>query len=360
MIPEWSSAPPIPGGFAAKLSPDGTSLAWSTYIFTDQNGVPGLALDGAGGAYLAGTTLLGVAVTPSAPQPCSAGGTNFYVAHLNQNGALVDRTYAGTDNFTTPYGYARAPLGLAYAGGGALLRHTRSAHSAAIRRPRLCTAALRLARCRQLRHLFLSRTSGARRIRQPHRHRHGTRDRRRQSAQCGRHCLDGTGGRARALRRPACAAALRAVPADQRYRALRGRRAYYYRGASRISRSRHKRGESYGGRRRARSLPPRRGVNRRQSGWHTQQSVEPRENWFHHLALRNRLRSDAASRHYGQLVSDRGCHAGAGRDLAAPGFHRHSTRYTLERRPARSPASTSSTWSFPLHRNNLAQPFKSA
>jgi len=119
VIPEWNPIPPIEAGFAAKLSPDGTALAYSSFVFADSIGVSAMALDEAGGAYLLGTTLDGIAVTPSAPQPCTVQGTNLFVVHLNESGALLDRTYAGAETYTyTNFGFfEQPPLALAFEGG---------------------------------------------------------------------------------------------------------------------------------------------------------------------------------------------------------------------------------------------------
>lgn len=61
----------VPGGFAAKLSPDGGTLLYSTYIAGSQwgggPGVSNMILDPSGGVYLAGVSGPGLAVTASAP-----------------------------------------------------------------------------------------------------------------------------------------------------------------------------------------------------------------------------------------------------------------------------------------------------
>ena len=62
--------------FVAKLSPDGSALAFSTYISTfGFDGAAGLGLDGAGNIYIAGTTSsFEFPTTPGAYQPNNAGG----------------------------------------------------------------------------------------------------------------------------------------------------------------------------------------------------------------------------------------------------------------------------------------------
>ena len=98
VVPLWAI---VPGGFAAKLSPDGKTLLYSSYIAggnSYDNGnlaVTSMLLDSSGGAYMAGLSGAGLAVTPSAPQPCIAGDYTVAVTHLNSQGVLVDRTYFG-------------------------------------------------------------------------------------------------------------------------------------------------------------------------------------------------------------------------------------------------------------------------
>jgi uncharacterized protein (TIGR03437 family) len=104
LVPLWSSTP---GGFAAKFAPGLGRLAYSTYVFSEQHGVANMAMDESGGAYLAGTSGAGMPVTESAPQPCLMGNEDAFVTHLDQNGALVDRTYfnhAGFQGFDLPIG----------------------------------------------------------------------------------------------------------------------------------------------------------------------------------------------------------------------------------------------------------------
>lgn len=103
LIPMWSAYTDDPGGFAAKLSPALDKLAYSTYIFSDR-GVSNMILDNAGGSWLAGLTGAGMPVTASAPQPCLVGGEDIFVTHLDQHGALLDRSYFNDGVFFTPMG----------------------------------------------------------------------------------------------------------------------------------------------------------------------------------------------------------------------------------------------------------------
>jgi uncharacterized protein (TIGR03437 family) len=129
LIPMWSlptaDSYGSPGGFAAKLSPAGDKLAYSTYVFSD-GGVRAMTLDNAGGAYVAGITGGGVGVTASAPQPCMVADEDAFVTHLDSNGALVDRSYfnrSGSNVTLEPIGLALSgsrSIGLVANGGAEL------------------------------------------------------------------------------------------------------------------------------------------------------------------------------------------------------------------------------------------------
>jgi uncharacterized protein (TIGR03437 family) len=98
VVPLWNNR--APGGFAAKLKADGTALAWSSYVMSDdhssQQGVAQLAVTATGEVYVAGITGAGFPVTASAPQICFDGPIySGFVAHLDSHGALLDATYAG-------------------------------------------------------------------------------------------------------------------------------------------------------------------------------------------------------------------------------------------------------------------------
>lgn len=115
IVPMWNNT--SPAGFAAKLSADGRTLSWSTYVMSVDHpqfqgvtqlylGAAQLAVTASGEAYVAGITGPGFPVTASAPQLCfdglhaaqiytGIGATDAFVAHLDSRGALVDATYAG-------------------------------------------------------------------------------------------------------------------------------------------------------------------------------------------------------------------------------------------------------------------------
>jgi uncharacterized protein (TIGR03437 family) len=99
-LPLWNDF--APGGFAARLSPDGKRLAWSTYVMSVdrelQTGMTLLAVTESGDAYVSGLTGVGFPVTASAPRPCFSGPMDAFVAHLDSSGALRDATYVGDAN----------------------------------------------------------------------------------------------------------------------------------------------------------------------------------------------------------------------------------------------------------------------
>jgi len=100
IVPLWNNEGP--GGFAVKLSSDGSALGYASYVMSidyaseaSYNGVTSLAVTPAGEAYLAGITGAGFPVTPSAPENCFNGPADAFVVHLDPHGALLDATYAG-------------------------------------------------------------------------------------------------------------------------------------------------------------------------------------------------------------------------------------------------------------------------
>ena len=92
--------------FAAKLSRDGSSLVYSTYIGgSDADLFPMIAIDRFGNMYIQGTTFsTDFPVTKGAFQPacasCANGNPDTYVTKLNPSGtALVYSTYLGGSDF---------------------------------------------------------------------------------------------------------------------------------------------------------------------------------------------------------------------------------------------------------------------
>jgi hypothetical protein len=88
-----NSAPP--SGFVAKLDPTGTTLLYSTHLGGIAGGV--LAVDGAGNAYIAGTTYSNAfPTTPGAFQTTNPGFQTGFVSKLDPTGSvLVYSTYLG-------------------------------------------------------------------------------------------------------------------------------------------------------------------------------------------------------------------------------------------------------------------------
>jgi hypothetical protein len=89
--------------FAAKLNPSGSLLAYATFLggSADEGG-SGIAIDGAGSAYVAGTTRSAdFPATPGAVDPSYNGGSygDAFVAHLGPSGgALAYATFLGGSN----------------------------------------------------------------------------------------------------------------------------------------------------------------------------------------------------------------------------------------------------------------------
>jgi hypothetical protein len=84
-------------GYIAKLSADGTTILYATYLGgTSFDVIYGIALDGAGNIYVAGLTGSSDFPTRNPIQPQNAGGGDAFVAKLNPSGSnLVYSTYLG-------------------------------------------------------------------------------------------------------------------------------------------------------------------------------------------------------------------------------------------------------------------------
>ena len=111
--------------FVTKLSADGSSLLYSTYIGGAQNEAGhGIAVDGNGNAYVAGITLHPGAATPLFPTTSDAYSTthggryDLFVAKLNASGSRLDySTLMGGAGADYAYGIARDASGIVYVGG---------------------------------------------------------------------------------------------------------------------------------------------------------------------------------------------------------------------------------------------------
>ncbi|MBV9266817.1 MAG: SBBP repeat-containing protein [Acidobacteriaceae bacterium] len=116
--------------FVAKLSPDGSSLDYFTYLGAGQDTGYAIDVDDGGNAYVTGyTTLAGFPVTPGAPEPLFANGCmpsvgcgpilgDAFVTEVNATGtALVYSTFLGGDSFDIGYGIKVDSAGYAYVAG---------------------------------------------------------------------------------------------------------------------------------------------------------------------------------------------------------------------------------------------------
>ena len=122
IVPMWNTMGP--GGFAAKLPGDFSTLTWSTFMMSGDPflytsgtplyaGVTHLITTASGDVFVSGLSGAGFPTTPSAPQSCFSGPiSNVFVARLDARGALADATYIGPN---TSY-----PSGLFTNGDGAV------------------------------------------------------------------------------------------------------------------------------------------------------------------------------------------------------------------------------------------------
>ncbi|MBV5274297.1 MAG: SBBP repeat-containing protein, partial [Lamprocystis purpurea] len=106
--------------FVAKLSADGATLLYATYLGgSASDGGEGIAVDGAGNAYVTGFTRSTDFPTHQALQPHYGGGNDAFVAKLSADGAtLVYATYLGGSDNDYGTGIAVDGAGTAYLTGG--------------------------------------------------------------------------------------------------------------------------------------------------------------------------------------------------------------------------------------------------
>ena len=107
--------------FVTKLSPDGATLIYSTYIGSSHRDfLNGIATDGAGNAYITGLTHQGYPTTPGAFQPTTVGGSEdgsvSFVTKFGPTGALVYSTFLDGTTFDNPADPIRG--GVCYQGQG--------------------------------------------------------------------------------------------------------------------------------------------------------------------------------------------------------------------------------------------------
>ena len=112
-FPTWLPAQAAPGGgedaFVSRLSSEGSRLLWSTYLGgpgSDQ--AHGLARDGQGGVWIAGTTSGGLPPTLDAIQPDFGGVSDGFLVRLDESASI--RTIPGQLTFwRTSVGRTRGP-----------------------------------------------------------------------------------------------------------------------------------------------------------------------------------------------------------------------------------------------------------
>lgn len=102
--------------YVTKLSPDGSSLVYSTYLGGDRlDAGSGIVVDGGGNAYVSGATLSSNFPTMNPIQPNPGGGSDAFVAKLAPSGsALLYSTYLGGTNGDNGTGIAIDASGGAY------------------------------------------------------------------------------------------------------------------------------------------------------------------------------------------------------------------------------------------------------
>jgi hypothetical protein len=89
-------------GFYSRLSTDGSTLLYSTYINGSRGEtVTGLALDGAGAAYIGGYTMSPDFLVVRAMQPASGGFQDGWLMKIAAGGTLEFSTYLGGNSFDT-------------------------------------------------------------------------------------------------------------------------------------------------------------------------------------------------------------------------------------------------------------------
>ncbi len=107
-------------GFVSKLNSSGSALMYSTF-FVGPDSYDGIALDGAGNAYITGivSASAGLPTTPSAYQQTANGASDAYVTKFNASGSsLVYSTFIGGSDDERTFGIAVNSSGEAYITGG--------------------------------------------------------------------------------------------------------------------------------------------------------------------------------------------------------------------------------------------------
>ena len=121
----FETTAPSGGAFVTKLNPTGTALLYSTYLRDGQD--MGIAVDGAGNAYVTGVTYAtDFPTTAGAFQPATSVGQSAFVTKLNAAGSgLVYSTYLVGSNISSwGNGIAVDAAGSAYVTGGGVVPTT--------------------------------------------------------------------------------------------------------------------------------------------------------------------------------------------------------------------------------------------
>ncbi|MGI8985059.1 MAG: SBBP repeat-containing protein [Acidimicrobiales bacterium] len=110
-FPTANPLQPAGGGtdaFVARLNPAGSALVYATHLGgTAADSGNGIAVDGAGSAYVTGSTDSTDFPTTSAVQPASGGGTDAFVAKVAADGSVLDfATYLGGTADDSAFGVA--------------------------------------------------------------------------------------------------------------------------------------------------------------------------------------------------------------------------------------------------------------
>jgi len=123
-FPVHNAYQPSPGGgysdaFVTKLSPEGNSLVYSTYLggnYHYDTGY-GIAVDGSGAAYVTGSTESPNFPTKDPYQGTLTGGTDAFVSKFDAGGSLVFSTFLAGSKGSTAHGIAVDSAGSAYVTG---------------------------------------------------------------------------------------------------------------------------------------------------------------------------------------------------------------------------------------------------
>ena len=109
----------VKDAFVTALGPTGSSLVYSTYLGgPGSEGATGIAVDGAGNAYVTGLTTTGFPITPGVVQSTPVGGGEAFVTALNAAGsALIYSTYLGGSGGDVGNSIAVDAAGNAYVAG---------------------------------------------------------------------------------------------------------------------------------------------------------------------------------------------------------------------------------------------------